>query len=315
MFIPTIRDSSILDRQSVRRSDEAYVAEQLAAEGTKILLLAGDKPVVKSDADRSNAAIKWFSRAELQDLGLPVGESYFLGLHPDGTARFALALTEHRARATPDAFEAMQPMVDLRTLAMKSDMDPEEVSMIGMAKSLNHWHENARHCGRCGGATDVKDAGWRRKCWACGRDQFPRTDPVVIMLIVDPPNDRCLLGHEARFETMMWSTLAGFLEPGEDVRHAVRRETMEEAGIVVGEVRFHLTQPWPFPHSLMIGCHGIAETTDIQIDPNEIQEARWFSREEVKLMFEEAHPEGITIPGKQAIARSLIQAFVDGEVK
>ena len=309
MFIPTIRDSSILDRQSVKRSDEAYLAEKLAAPDTKILVLAGDKPVIASNEARTEATVKWFTREQLQEFGLPVGESYFLGIHPDGSARFALALSEHRARATPEAAQAMHPMVDLRSLAMQDIMDPEDISLFGMAKALHHWHENARHCGHCGGTTDVKDGGWRRKCWACGKDHFPRTDPVVIMLIVDPPNDRCLLAHESRYVENMWSTLAGFLEPGEDVRHAVRRETLEEAGIEVGEVRFHLTQPWPFPHSLMIGCHGIADTTEIKIDPNEIQEARWFSRAEIELMMAGEHPENLFVPGRQAIARSLIQAF------
>lgn len=314
MFIPTIRDSSLLDRQSVKRSDEAYVTAQREAPEARFLVLAGDKPVITTNHDRSEAAAKWFTREELQGFGLPVGESFFLGIHPGGGARFALSLSEHRARATPEAAQAMHPMVDLRSLAMQGVMPHEDLSLFGMAKALGHWHENTHHCGHCGGATIVKDGGWRRKCWACGKDHFPRTDPVVIMLIVDPPNDRCLLGHEARFMPSMWSTLAGFLEPGEDVRHAVRRETLEEAGIVVGDVRFHLTQPWPFPHSLMIGCHGIAETTEINIDPNEIQEARWFSRPEILMMMAEEHPEGLTVPGKQAIARSLIQAFVDGEV-
>lgn len=314
MFIPTIRDSSILDRQSIKRSDEAYLASQLNAPEARILVLAGDKPVINANGERTEAAIKWFTRDELQDFGFAVGDSFFLGIHPDGGARFALALSEHRARANPEAAQALFPMVDLRSLAMQGNMDPEDLSMFGMAKALNHWHENARHCGRCGGTTDVKDGGWRRRCWACGKEHFPRTDPVVIMLIVDPPNDRCLLGHEARFVENMWSTLAGFLEPGEDVRHAVRRETMEEAGIEVGDVRFHMTQPWPFPHSLMIGCHGIALTTEITIDPNEIQEARWFSRAEVALMMAEEHPDNLWVPGKQAIARSLIDAFVNGEV-
>ncbi len=314
MFIPTIRDSSILDRQSIRRSDEAYLAERLNEPGTRILVLAGERPVIVSNEDRSGAAPKWFTRDELQDLGLPVADGYFLGIHPDGTARFALAVSEHHARATPAAAAALFPMVDLRTLAMTSDMDPDDLSLFGMAKALNHWHENARHCGRCGGTTDVKDGGWRRNCWACGRDQFPRTDPVVIMLIVDPPNERCLLGHESRFDTYMWSTLAGFMEPGEDIRHAVRRETMEEVGIVVGDVRFYLSQPWPFPHSLMIGCHGIAQTTDIRIDPDEIQDARWFCRAEIRAMMDGTHPENLNVPGRQAIARSLVEAFVNGEV-
>ena len=315
MFIPTIRDSSILDRQSVKRSDEAYIAEKLAAADTKILVLAGDKPVISSNEARTEATVKWFTRAELQEFGLPVGESYFLGIHPDGSARFALALSEHRARMTPEAAQAMHPMVDLRSLAMQGIMDPQDISLFGMAKALNHWHENARHCGHCGGTTDVKDGGWRRKCWACGKDHFPRTDPVVIMLIVDTANDRCLLAHESRYVENMWSTLAGFLEPGEDIRHAVRRETLEEAGIEVGDVHFYLSQPWPFPHSLMIGCHGIATTTEIKIDPKEIQEARWFSRAEIVLMMAGEHPDNLFVPGRQAIARSLIQAFVDGEVE
>jgi NAD+ diphosphatase len=159
-----------------------------------------------------------------------------------------------------------------------------------------------------------RDAGWKRKCWACGQEHFPRTDPVVIMLIIDPSGDRVLLGHEARFMENMWSTLAGFLEPGEDIAHAVRREVWEEAGIRVGDVRFHSAQPWPFPYSLMLGCHGYAETTEINIDPNEILAARWFSREEIGQMLERTHPEGLWVPGQQAIARALIKAFADREI-
>src|SRR5258706_6099358 len=132
------------------------------------------------------------------------------------------------------------------------------------------------------------------------------------MLIVDREGDRCLLGHEERFVDKMYSTPAGFVEPGEDIEHAVRRETKEEAGVDVGEVRFHSTQPWPFPHSLMIGCIGFATTMDINIDPDEIQEARWFKRGDVKLMLEGRHPDGLWVPGKQAIARALITSFVEG---
>jgi len=121
------------------------------------------------------------------------------------------------------------------------------------------------------------------------------------------------LGHEARFAENMWSTLAGFIEPGEDIETAVRRETMEETSIKVGEVRFISTQPWPFPHSLMIGCIGIAESSEIRIDPNEIVDARWFPREEVRQMLEGTHPKGLWVPGQHAIARTLITAFVEGE--
>jgi NAD+ diphosphatase len=129
------------------------------------------------------------------------------------------------------------------------------------------------------------------------------------MLITD--GERCLLAHEHRYGDKMYSTLAGFIEPGEDIEHAVRREVMEETSIKVGEVRFHSSQPWPFPHSLMIGCLGWAETTDIEIDSGEIADARWFSRAEAKLMLERKHPDGINVPGRHAIANALITSFVD----
>jgi NAD+ diphosphatase len=146
-------------------------------------------------------------------------------------------------------------------------------------------------------------------CWACKTEWFPRTDPVVIMLVTD--GDRCLLAHEHRFGDRMFSTLAGFIEPGEDVEHAVRREVLEETSIRVGEVKYHSSQPWPFPHSLMLGCIGRAETTEISVDSGEIAEARWFTREEARLMLERRHPEGLNVPGRQAIANALISSFVD----
>ena len=315
MFKPNLGPAINLDRHSDKRGDEAFLAAQRDAAGARFLVLTGFKPVIDSSDDQSEARVRWFSRSQLEDLGLEIDSALFLGTDPaDGGGRFALPLSEHRATAVPDAVTHMRPAVDLRSIAMQGVMPNDDLAVVGMAKALAHWHDNARCCGHCGGTTLIKDGGWRRSCWSCGRDHFPRTDPVVIMLIVDRAGDRCLLGHEARFVPNMWSTLAGFLEHGEDIEHAVRRETMEEAGIKVGEVRFHSTQPWPFPHSLMIGCHGIAETTEINIDPNEIVDARWFSRNEILLMLDGSHPEGLWVPGKQAIARSLIQSFADGEV-
>ncbi len=315
MFKPNIAAADQLNRHSDKRSDEAFIKAQLNAADTRFIVLVGEKPVIESSRPGQDGAVRWFTLADLKEYGFPVERSYFLGTAPsDGGGRFALAVTEHLANTAPNPVETMRPAVDLRSLAMHGALPADELSTVGMAKALHHWHDNARHCGHCGGKTEIKDGGWRRACWSCERQQFPRTDPVVIMLIVDPQGDRCLLGHEARFATNMWSTLAGFIEHGEDVEHAVRRETMEEAGITIGEVRYHSTQPWPFPHSLMIGCHGIAETVEINIDPNEIQDARWFSRNEILLMLDESHPEGIFVPGKQAIARALIQSFADGEV-
>jgi len=315
MLKPTLGATTLLDRASHKRSDAKWLDELKAAPGARFMVLCDQKPVIRSNSDRSEATLRWLSRDDMSHLGLPVADAMFLGLDPrSGVGHFALAITDHRARSAPGALDYLRPSVDLRSLAMHDSMSAEELSLAGQAKALAAWHENTRCCGHCGGTTSVKDGGWKRKCWACGKEHFPRTDPVVIMLIVDKAGDRCVLGHESRFMEKMWSTLAGFIEPGEDIEHAVRRETREEVGLEVGEVRFHSTQPWPFPHSLMIGCIGYATSGEITIDPTEIQEARWFSRAEVRQMLDEHHPDGLWVPGKQAIARALITSFVEGQL-
>ncbi|MEO1709683.1 MAG: NAD(+) diphosphatase [Pseudomonadota bacterium] len=323
MFIPTLTASTQLDRQSEKRSDADYIAERLAAPDARFMVLADHKPVIWSNDERTEGGIRWFASDELRKFGLPVQDAVFLGVTksdaPDaGAARFSVACTEHRVRNAPGGLEHLRPIVDLRSLAMNGGAPAEELSLMGLAKGISHWHDNNRCCGLCGGSTEPRDGGWKRKCWACGAEHFPRTDPVVIMAIIDRrenrADDRLLLGHEARFMPNMWSTLAGFLEAGEDIEHAVRRETREEAGITVGAVRYHSSQPWAFPYSLMIGCHGFAETTDLDIDTNEILDARWFSRRDLELMLAGQHPEGLWVPGQQAIARSLVQAFVEGAV-
>jgi NAD+ diphosphatase len=149
--------------------------------------------------------------------------------------------------------------------------------------------------------------GYRRDCPACGAEHFPRTDPVVIMLAID--GERCLLGRQARFAPAMYSCLAGFVEPGETIEDAVRRETAEEAGIAVGRVRYHASQPWPFPSSLMIGCHAEAISRDIVRDEAELEACRWFGRAEVQAMLAGLHPDGLKCPPDIAIAHHLIKAW------
>ena len=308
--MPTVGATTILDRLGPKRSDAEFIKSQVEAPGSRFLVLADLKPVIRSDAERTSARLAWFSKAELDTLGLPTADALFLGVDGAGKAHFAVAVTEHRTRHAPGAIEMLRPIVDLRSLAMQGIMPPEELSLCGQARALAQWHENARCCGHCGGTTLVKDGGWRRKCWACGLEWFPRTDPVVIMLISD--GNRCLLAHEHRYGDKMFSALAGFIEPGEDIEHAVRREVLEETNIKVGAVTYHSSQPWPFPHSLMLGCMGKAETTEIAIDHGEIAEARWFSREDARSMLERRHPDGLTVPGRHAIANALITSFVDG---
>lgn len=308
---PTLGASTLLDRLSHKRCDPEFIAASQAAAEARFLVLIGLKPVIVSNEARDVAAIRWFTQTDLRALDLPVQEALFLGVdRQTGAGHFALALTEHRASLVRGATGYLRPLVDLRTIATQGIMSEAEVALIGKAKSLAAWHDTARCCGHCGGVTTVKDGGWKRKCWACGQQFFPRIDPVVIMLIMD--GERCVLGHEPQFPEKMFSTIAGFVEPGEDIEHAVRREAREEIGVDVGEVRYLTTQPWPFPHSLMIGCIGIAPYGELKPDPAEIVEARWFDRDDCRALLAGTHPEGLWVPGRQAIAHFLIKSFVDG---
>jgi NAD+ diphosphatase len=152
-------------------------------------------------------------------------------------------------------------------------------------------------------------AGWRRDCPSCKAEHFPRTDPVVIMLAI--AGERCVLGRSQRFAPTMWSCLAGFAEPGESIEEAVRREVREEAGIACGSVRYFASQPWPFPASIMIGCYAEALTENIVVDREELEDARWFARQELALMLARKHPQGLTTPPPVAIAHHIIRSFVE----
>ena len=311
--MPTLGAVKTLDRVSHKRSDTGWLAEQANLTTSRTLLLVDLKPTIVSNADQTQSSLRWFSAAEINGLGLAGWPLHFLGLEPSGAPCFAAAISEHRAIAATGGPFSLRPYVDLRTLMVQGQLSPEELSIAGAARALSEWHVNGRHCGHCGSATDVKDGGWRRKCIACGKEYFPRTDPVVIMLVTH--GDKCLISHEPRFKSIqekMFSTLAGFLEPGEDVEHAVRREVKEEVGLDVGAVTYQESQPWPFPHSLMIGCRAEALATEMTLDPNEIAEARWVSRPELELLLAGRHPEGLTVPGKHAIARKLLEAFLKG---
>jgi NAD+ diphosphatase len=198
-------------------------------------------------------------------------------------------------------------MTDLRSIAAGGLVPAPEASVLATAKAVLSWHARRSFCSNCGAKTHIGAAGWRRECPNCGVHHFPRTDPVVIMLATD--GESCLLGRQPRFPKGMYSALAGFLEPGETIEQAVRREIMEEAGIQCGEVRYFASQPWPFPSSLMIGCFVDAESRTIKVDQVELEDARWFARDEVRAMLEKRHPDRLAAPIPMAIAHHLIKAW------
>ena len=201
----------------------------------------------------------------------------------------------------------------LRTIAVEGQMAEMHLGAFAQARSLCFWNRRHRFCGVCGAESEVQGGGYRRVCPSCGALHFPRTDPVVIMLAIDEQGgqDRCLLARQPRFAPGMYSCLAGFLEPGETIEDAVRRETKEESGITIGRVRYHSSQPWPFPASLMIGCHAEALNQTIVRDETELEDARWFDRAEVETIMADTHPGGIKCPPSIAIAHSLIKAWLE----
>lgn len=305
---PTLGTAGTLDRLAHRRGERALLEALRRDAAARAMVLVGGKPVIRSTPDRTAAELAWLATSALPGLESTATAEVFLGVEPtSGAGRFALALPEHAALGWQPV---LSPAVDLRSLATQGVLSPDELSLAGQAKALHHWHEDNRCCGRCGAQTRPADGGWKRACTACGRVTFPRLDPVVIMLVHD--GGRCVLAHEPRFPERMYSTLAGFVEPGEDIAAAVRRETREEVGLVIEEVVFHSAQPWPFPHSLMLGCLARARHGRLAVDTNEIAAADWFTREEAGTMLDATHPKGLWVPGPQAIAHWLIRAFVEG---
>lgn len=306
---PRIGTEPNLDRRAEKRADEAWITARLNDPTSRFLLLADLNLAVDSSPDRTETAIRWYDPAAITALGLDPSAALFLGCDDKG-AVFALSLDIAEMAALSGGMDGLKPLVDLRSLAMQGAMPTADLSLYAMARGLAAWHIGTRCCGRCGAHTNARDAGWRRRCWACGQEHFPRADPAVIVLITD--GERCLLGHHRRYGHKFYSTLAGFVEPGEDIEGTVRREMYEEVGIMIGEVTYLASQPWPFPHTLMFGCWAHALTTDITIDEEELIDARWFTRDDIRAMMAESHPDGYTVPGAHSIAWALIKSFADG---
>jgi NAD+ diphosphatase len=294
--------ASLVDRASEKRNDEAFLRALMGDERAGAYAIAGEMVVLKAGDEIHDPM---FRSDEVAALG-PQTETVFLGL-VDGAGRFGVGLDPGVVQ--PLKAQNRFVVTDLRSIAMQGLVAPDHLPPLAEAKAMLHWHARHRFCSNCGAPSTLVEAGWRRDCPACKATHFPRTDPVVIMLAID--GERCLLGRQTRFVKGMWSCLAGFVEPGETIEEAVRRETREEAGITCGRVRYFATQPWPFPMSLMIGCHAEALTSDIVIDRSELEDARWFDREEAAQMLLRRHPVKLGTPPPVAIAYHIIRAFVE----
>jgi NAD+ diphosphatase len=293
-----------LDRASERRDDGEWIAKLLDDADTRVLALRDLKPFIR---DTTVPALDWQPVAQWRghiDAGAPL---IFLGLG-DGRAHFAIDAAG--ADVVPDIDTAS---IDVRALA--PTIAPGEAAILAAARSLLDWHARHRFCAQCGSPTNVASAGWKRCCPDCRASHFPRTDPVVIMLATR--GERALLGRNRRRPGARFSCLAGFVEPGETPEEAVRREVREETGVRCGRVRYLAAQPWPFPSSLMMGFLAEALTEEITVDAEEIAEARWFSRDEVRAMVARAaagpdDPAQVSLPSPIAIAHHICRRWSSG---
>jgi len=293
-------------REDLRNKPDAVTALRHRSD-TLIAAVAGETPILnRVDGEKLSV---WFSHGETEMLG-PAQEEIFLGMAEDGSPRFGRLIDRALAETLKERPELV--VTDLRSVALKRLVPEDEVGPLGEAKAVLDWHARHRFCAQCGGQTVAGTSGWRRECTACGALHFPRTDPVVIMLVTR--GESCLLARQARFAPGMYSCIAGFVEPGETLEDAVRRESWEEAGLRVGTVRYLASQPWPFPSSIMIGCIAEALGDEITLDMTELEAGRWFPREEVLQMLDGQHPEGLACPQHIAIANTLVRAWaLEGE--
>jgi NAD+ diphosphatase len=294
-----------LERAAELRANAAAIDGMAAGPRAGAYVIGGDLIVTKKGAAISDPL---FTLAQARAFG-PATETVFLG-HLDGDGRFGVGIPQADAEALKARDDLL--VTDLRSIAVHGLVDAQHLPPLAEAKAVLQWHLRHRFCSNCGAASNAVDAGWKRFCPSCKAEHFPRTDPVVIMLIVD--GERCLLGRSPRFAPTMWSCLAGFIEPGESFEDAVKRETREEAGIICGRVKYYRSQPWPFPTSLMIGCHAEALSHDIVVDRTELEDARWFSKDECVAMFLRNHPDGLTMPPPVAIAHHIVRSWVENEV-
>jgi len=292
---------NIIDRQSEKRSDDS-VERALADNSARLMLMRGGRILLKVRDDGYDAH---FTSSDSAPYAPALDQAVLLGQSAQGPVLAVPVGID--IETLPEEIKA----IDYRSVNVQGLLDPETLGTLAQGAALLAWHASHSFCSKCGSPSDMRAGGYRRLCPNCKTEHFPRTDPVAIMLAVT--RERCLLGRSPHFLPGMYSALAGFIEPGETIEAAVRRETFEEAGIRVGRVAYHASQPWPFPYSLMIGCFGEALNEDISFDGAELEACRWFSRAEVRAILAGDKSSGIFVPPKAAIAHHLIRAWAQSD--
>jgi len=301
-----------LDRLGDRRHTPEWVAARLAEDRAQAVAVWRGRLLMVPAPARGYRALS-VPGGRLRALGLAAESLIFLGMEAE-TPVFAADVSDHE----PPALAALHPdaePLDLRRVGPA--LPPRDAQVLGYARALVHWHREHRFCGRCGSATVSERAGHLRRCTApdCAREHYPRTDPAVIMLVTaaDAGGEVCLLARHARLPERMFTTLAGFVEPGESLEEAVAREVWEEVGVAVQDVRYQASQPWPFPAQLMLGFRARATAGALTPDGEEIREARWFTPEEVLAAGDWGDDSAdIQLPRGDSIARWLIRSWAEG---
>jgi len=313
---------ALVDRAAALRAEERVLDLALRDARTRVLLV--DDGAVATVADGSVALL---APAQLPAGTTTDGEDderlLLLGRDDDGVTYVGVRVggprpapregaasdvMVHRRSSTTDHPELPDGLTWSPLRVVGADLTALEAGLVTAAVALDSWHARHPRCPRCGAATRVTQAGWVRTCTVDASEHYPRTDPAVIMAVVDD-EDRLLLGQSTAWASDRWSTLAGFVEPGESLEHAVRREVLEETGVVVGAVEYRGSQPWPFPASLMLGFHARATSTDVHVDGVELARARWFTRDELRDAVERAE---VVPPGRSSIARALVEDWFGG---
>jgi NAD+ diphosphatase len=300
---PNVYSSSPLDRLAERRADSAWIADRLSDPDTLFVPVWRNRNLVHGLEEGRPEAV-YISGAAAEALRMAGGHWVFLGILAD-KAVFGVDISQ-ADDPVPLLPDALGSFVDLRAVGW--GVARPEAAILAHARGLLHWRGRHRFCGVCGAPCEVRNAGHMLQCTACQAQHFPRTDPAVIMLVTN--GTRALLGHSKTFpRANMYSTLAGFVEPGETLEEAVRREVVEESGIRVGAVHYHSSQPWPFPGNIMLGFTAEGLTEEITIDPEEMVDVRWFTRAQIR--DPEAH--GFALPRVDSIARRLIEDWVTAQ--